>query len=291
MGPVAYQHIRVEPAIGALGAEIGGVDLSSRLAPAVVEEIRHAWLEHLVIFFRDQTLTPDDLTCLAQCFGELDVYPFVQPLEQHPYVIPIIKERETRTNFGGGWHTDTSYLPKPPMATMLFALEVPERGGDTLFADMYGAFEALSDGMKQLAEGLTGIYSAALVHGSGVHGTGVNYRLAGDYPMARLDDEQTVEARVEHPIVRTHPETGRKAIYCSLGHTERLKDMSREESMPLLQFLSRHATRAEFTTRFRWRKGSLALWDNRCVQHYALNDYPGERRHMHRVTIKGDVPV
>lgn len=188
-------------------------------------------------------------------------------------------------NFGGGWHTDTSYLPEPPMATVLYALEVPERGGDTLFANMYQAYEALSDGMKQLADGLIGMYSASMVHGkSGA------YRLAGDHPMARRVDETTAEARVEHPIVRTHPETGRKAIYCSLGHTERFKDMTREESMPLLQFFARHATRAEFCTRFRWRKGSIALWDNRCVQHYALNDYPGQRRHMHRVTIKGDAP-
>ncbi|MEE9254900.1 MAG: TauD/TfdA family dioxygenase [Pseudomonadales bacterium] len=272
--------------IGALGAEIVGVDLSSSLGAAVVAEIRQAWLEHLVVFFRDQTLAPDDQTRFAECFGELDVYPFVQPLEDNCHVIPIIKEPETRMNFGGGWHTDTSYLPKPPMATMLYALEVPERGGDTLFADTCKGYEAMSDGMKRLADSLTGIYSASMVHGkSGA------YRLAGDHPMARRSNEHTAEARVEHPIVCTHPETGRKAIYCSLGHTERFEDMTREESLPLLQFFSRQATRAQFTTRCRWRKGSLALWDNRCVQHYALNDYPGERRHMHRVTIKGDAPV
>lgn len=282
---MAYQHIQVEPMIGALGAEIGGVDLASPLAASVVAEIRQAWVEHSVVFFRDQSLTPDAHTRFAECFGELDDYPFVEPLEENPHVIPIIKEPETRMNFGGGWHTDTSYLPQPPMATVLYALEVPERGGDTLFADMYQAYETLSEGMQRLASGLTGVYSASMVHGrSGA------YRLAGDHPMTRRQDEATAEARVEHPIVGTHPETGRKAIYCSLGHTERFKDMTREESTPLLQFFSRHATRAELTTRFHWHRGSLALWDNRCVQHYALNDYPGERRHMHRVTIKGDTP-
>lgn len=283
---MTYRDIEVEPLIGALGAEIGGIDLASPLAASTVSEIRRAWLEHGVLFFRDQTLAPDDQTRFAEYFGELDVYPFVEPLPENPYVIPVVKEPETRMNFGGGWHTDTSYLPHPPMATALYALEVPDHGGDTLFADAVRAYEAMSPAMQRLADGLTGIYSASMVHGrSGA------YRLAGDHPMARRRDEATAEARVEHPMVRTHPETGRKAIYCSMGHTERFKDMTREESLPLLRYFSNQVTRAEFTTRFRWRKGSLALWDNRCVQHYALNDYPGIRRHMHRVTIKGDTPV
>ena len=280
----AYRRIEVVPLAGALGAEISGVSLAEPLADEVVAEIHAAWLQHLVIFFREQTITPAQQVAFARHFGELDTYPFIKPLPGHPEVIPIIKERDSRYNFGGGWHSDTSYVKCPPKATMLYAIEVPGAAGDTLFANMYAAYEALSPGLRRLLDGLVGVFTP-----SKVHGTGGFYQNA-DHAMEKqkgVDPEQ----RVEHPIVRTHPETGRKALYLSMPHTERFKQMRTEESRPLMDFLVQHQTKAEFTARFRWREGSIALWDNRCVQHYALNDYHGERREMHRITIQGDAPT
>lgn len=272
------------PLTGALGAEIHGVDLASPLGEEALAEIHAAWLQHLVIFFREQTITPAQQVAFARHFGALDTYPFIRPLPGYPEVIPIIKEPQNRYNFGGGWHSDTAYVQKPPQATMLYAVAVPKHGGDTLFANMYAAYEALSPGMQSLLDGLIGVFTPSKVHGA-----------AGFYAHAdhAMDKQQSVdpEQRVEHPIVRSHPETGRKALYLSSPHTERFKRMRAEESRPLIDFLSQHATRAEFTTRFRWRAGSLALWDNRCAQHYALNDYHGQRREMHRITIQGDVPA
>ncbi len=199
-------------------------------------------------------------------------------------MIPIVKERDTKMNFGGGWHSDMSYMEKPCKATMLYALEVPARGGDTLYASMTAAYEALSSGLQELLDGMQAVFTAAKVHGAAGF-----YRNA-DHPMERTKNEAKQEARYVHPVVRTHPETGRKALYLDLPHVERFEDMRIHESQPLMEFLYQHGTQPKFTTRFRWRVGSLVIWDNRCVQHYALNDYAGQRREMHRITIKGDVP-
>jgi taurine dioxygenase len=279
-----YARIKVEPTSGALGAEITGVDLAGTLDPATFDEVHRAWLEHHVLFFRDQRISPAQQTAFAGRFGELEAYPFIAPLPDHPHVIPIVKEKDTRSNFGGGWHSDMSYQERPVKATLLYALEVPSRGGDTLYANMVAAYESLSDGMKELLDGLRAVFTAAKVHGAG----GL-YKKA-DHPMEMQRNAAREEARFLHPVVRTHPETGRKALYLDLPHVERLENMSVYESKPLMEFLYQHATQPQFTTRFRWRVGSLAIWDNRCVQHYALNDYPGERREMHRTTIQGDVP-
>ncbi len=279
-----YQRIDVRPCDGALGAEIFGVDLAEDPGDEVTEEIHRAWLEHQVLIFRDQQITPAQQVAFAARLGELDVYPFLAPLPEQTEIIPIIKEKDTRFNFGGGWHTDTPYQETPPKATMLYALDVPTSGGDTLFANMYAAYEALSPGMKDMIEGLRAVYTAAKVHGR------QGYYKNADHPMARLGTPERAEERYEHPIARTHPETGRKALFVSLAHIERLSRMRAEESQPLLEQLAKFATRAEFTTRLRWREGSLVIWDNRCVQHYALNDYPGQRREMHRLTLKGDKP-
>jgi alpha-ketoglutarate-dependent taurine dioxygenase len=285
MSDAGYARIKVEPTSGALGAEVAGVDLAAGVDDAAFAEIQRAWLEHQVLFFRDQRITPAQQTAFARRFGELEAYPFLAPLEGHPFVIPIVKEAHTKFNFGGGWHSDMSYVERPPKATLLYALDVPERGGDTLFASMTAAYEALSPGMRALLAGLRAVFSASKVHGA----AGL-YRDA-DHPMERRTDAAKEEARHLHPVVRTHPETGRKALYLDPPHVERFEDMRVEESRPLMRFLSQHATQPQFTTRFRWRVGSLAIWDNRCVQHYALNDYPGRRREMHRTTVQGDVPV
>ena len=282
--PRDYRFIRVEPTRSTLGAEISGVDLRQKLSDDVVEEIHAAWLDHLVVFMRDQKLEPSHQAAFGARLGDLDRYPFIEPLADHPAIIPIIKEADNRFNFGGGWHSDTPYQECPPKATMLYAREVPTRGGDTLFADTMAAYESLSQGMRSWIADLRGVYTAAKVHGQS------GFYKDADHPMNMTKDRQRVEERYEHPIVRTHPETGRRALYVSLPHIERFVGMTRDESRPMLEFLAKQATRIEFSYRLEWRVGTLALWDNRAVQHYALNDYPGERREAHRLTLKGDRP-
>ena len=271
----------IRPLSGAIGAEIAGIDLGGPLDDMIVAAIRRAWLDHLVIFFRGQDLPPDRLMAVARRFGKPVEYPFVAGIDGFPEVTPVVKLEHERVNFGGIWHTDTAYLETPPMGTFLIAREVPEAGGDTLFANMYLAYESLSDGMKRLLDPLVGVNSSGKADAS---------KTRED----RMKDEPGAGARrdyvAEHPVVRTHPETGRKALYVNLGHTQRFKGMTEEESAPLLGFLFTHQTRPEFTCRFRWTPGALALWDNRCAQHNPINDYHGRRRVMHRVTLEGDRP-
>jgi len=274
-------RFEVRPLAGAIGAEICGIDLSAGVDNEAAAQIRRAWLEHLVIFFRDQRLDSPQYLAFARMFGEPIEYPFVKGLPEAPEIIPVLKRETETVNFGGIWHSDTAYLERPPMASMLIAREVPEAGGDTEFANMYLAYETLSDGMKRLLEPLKGVNTSTLADVSKTR----EDRLKD---MAR-DDART-EYVAEHPVVRVHPETGRRALYVSVAHTERFAGMTREESQPLLQFLFRHQIRPEFTCRFKWRAGSIALWDNRCAQHNAINDYAGHRRLMHRITLAGDMP-
>ena len=271
----------IRPLSGALGAEILGIDLAHDLGDDTVEAIRAAWLEHLVIFFREQTLSPAQFLQLASRFGEPVEYPFVKGLDGFPQITPVIKLEHEKINFGGLWHSDTAYLERPPMATMLIARETPPRGGDTLFANMYLAYETLSEGMRRVLDGLVVVNSSAKADVTKTREDRVR-------DSAKNDARQEYVA--EHPVVRTHPETGRKALYANGGHALRFRDMTVEESAPLLSYLFAHATRPEFTCRFRWEPGSIALWDNRCTQHNPVNDYHGFRRVMHRVTLKGDVP-
>lgn len=272
---------------GPVGAVVRGLNLREPLTDTHREAIWTAFLAHRLLWFPDQTLSPVEQAAFAEHFGELDAYPFVTPVAEHDKVVPIIKEPETKMNFGGAWHTDTSYLPQPPSVTMLQAVEVPDDGGDTLFADMSSAFETLSDGMQGLLSGLTGIYTADMVHGK----AGAYSSISGaDHPMDYGDKGGVAERRVEHPVIRTHPETGRKSIYAGIAHCSHFKGMNKSESKVLLDWMYQYATRSEFVTRLKWQSGSLAMWDNRCLFHYALNDYPGKRRHMHRIILKGDKP-
>jgi taurine dioxygenase len=273
--------LQIHPLAGAIGAEISGVDLGGEADDGTILAIRRAWLDHLVIFFRGQRLPPTRFLAFARRFGEPIEYPFVKGIEGFPEVTPVVKLEHERVNFGGLWHSDTAYLEIPPMGTMLIAREVPPYGGDTLFANMYLAYEALSAGMRELLDGLVAVNSSAKAD---VTKTREDRMREG----AREDARTQYEA--EHPVVRTHPETGRKALYVNGGHTVRFRDMTEEESAPLLGFLFAHQTRPEFTCRFRWEEGSLAFWDNRCVQHNPINDYHGFRRAMHRVTLAGDRP-
>ena len=271
----------VRPLSGALGAEILGIDLAHDLGEETVAAVRAAWLEHLVIFFRQQTLSPAQFLHAARRFGEPVEYPFVKGLEGFPQITPVIKLEHEKINFGGLWHSDTAYLERPPMATMLIARETPPRAGDTLFANMYRAYETLSEGMRRMLDGLVVVNSSAKADVT---------RTREDRVRDSAKNDAREEYVAEHPVVRTHPETGRKALYANGGHALRFRDMTVEESAPLLSYLFSHATRPEFTCRFRWEVGSIALWDNRCTQHNPVNDYHGFRRVMHRVTLKGDVP-
>jgi taurine dioxygenase len=274
--------LEIHPIAGALGAELSGVDLSRPLDDEMVAAVRRAWLEHLVIFFRDQDLPPAKFLAFARRFGEPIEYPFVRGLEEFPEIIPVMKLEHERVNFGGIWHSDTTYLDVPPMASMLIGREVPPAGGDTLFANMYLAYETLSDGLKRVLDGLVAINSSARADVS---------RTRED----RLKDSARADAKKEyvatHPVVRVHPETGRRALYVNVAHTVGFEGMTEEESAPILDYLFRHQTRPELTCRFRWRPGSLAFWDNRCAQHNAINDYQTHRRIMHRITLAGDKPV
>jgi len=274
-----FSRIRPVPIAGALGAEVEGVGLADDLSDDVVTELRAALLEHLVLFFRDQDISPEQHLAFAKRFGDLMAYPMVSGLDDHPDIVPVIKREHETVNFGGLWHSDTTYLAEPPMGAVLVARELPPKGGDTLFANMYMAYEALSDGMKRMLAGLTAVNSSA----------------KADVTRTREDrvreDGTEPEALVaEHPVIRTHPETGKKILYVNFGHTLRFKDMSEEESAPLLDYLFRHQIRPEFTCRFHWTPGSVAFWDNRATQHNPINDYHGFRRIMHRVTLAGDKP-
>jgi taurine dioxygenase len=234
-----------------------------------------------VLFFRDQDLTPGMLLAAARQFGTPIEYPFVKGLEGYPEVIEVAKLERERVNFGGVWHSDTTYLESPPMGTFLLAKEIPPTGGDTIFSNMYLASETLSDGMRAMLDGLTAINSSAKADAS---------RTREDRIRSAPKDGGGRVLEAEHPVLRTHPETGRKALYVNVAHTIRLGGMTEAESAPLLRYLFQHQTRPELTCRFRWRRGSLAFWDNRAAQHNAINDYPGCRRIMHRVTLAGDRP-
>jgi len=276
----------IRPLAGALGAEIHGVALATLEDEHAWRQIHRAFLDHAVLVFRDQALAPADLMRVGERFGPPCHYPFVTGIEGYPYIFEVVKEEAETTNFGGSWHSDTTYLREPPLATLLYAIETPAHGGDTLFASTSAAYEALSPAMRDLLGGIVGVNSAALKYGGGR--SKMHSKIGG---MKVHDTDEAEQYESEHPVVRTHPDTGRKALFVSRSHTIRFKDMTEAESAPLLEYLYEHAARPEFTCRFRWRPGSIAFWDNRCVQHNAINDYHGQRRVMHRVTIEGERPV
>ena len=274
-----YRHICVQPVAGALGAVISGCDISRSLAPQAVAEIRQALLDHLVVFLLDQPVGDSEFLTFSRLFGEPMEYPQVTGSSASPLITVVAKLEHERVNFGGVWHTDTSYLECPPMASLLYAVEVPPCGGDTLFANQYMAYEALSDGMKECLGGLRGVSDSRKVESARTRED--RQRDAGD--------EQKVFVAI-HPVVRTHPETGRRALYVNYGHTVCFDGWTEAESRPLLEFLFAHQTRPEFTCRHSWQQHTLAIWDNRSTQHLPVNDYQGFRRIMHRVTLAGDRP-
>lgn len=267
-----------------LGAEILGVDLTS-LSDEQFDDIRQTYFDHGVIFFRDQNLTPEQHIAFANRWGEINVNRFFQPVDGYPMIAEVRKEPTQKKNIGGAWHTDHSYDLAPAMGSILYAREVPDSGGDTLFANMYLAYEALSDGLKQTLEGLNAVHSSRHVFGANTQYTDDASGLKGRYNNPELATQDAV-----HPAVIRHPNSGRKALYVNPGFTLRFDGWTDEESKPLLNYLYQHAVRPEFTCRFKWQNGSIAFWDNRATMHYALNDYHGQRRLMHRITVEG-VPL
>jgi len=275
-------QLEVRPLSRAVGAEILGINLLDPVSDAQIAEIRKIWLQHSVVFFREQPLEPGAFQAFAQRFGEIIEYPFVKGLPDFPLIVPVLKLPHEKHNFGGVWHTDTTYLQEPPMATMLIARELPPVGGDTLFASNYAAFQGLSPALQETLRTLKGVNSsakAAVTHSR------------EDRVADSATDKGRSELNSEHPVVRTHPETGREALYVNPGHTVRFAGWTEEESAPLLNYLFEQQVKPEYTCRFVWRPGSIAFWDNRCALHNPINDYHGYKRLLHRITLKGDKPA
>lgn len=277
----AVLELSVRRIAGALGAEVAGVDLARPLAPDSLAALRAAWLEHQVLFFRDQALTSAQFMAFARAFGTPVEYPFVQGLEGYPEIIEVKKLEHETANFGGIWHSDTAYLERPPMASMLLAREIPPQGGDTLFASMTAAYDALSPGLQRMLEGLKAVNSSAKADVT---------RTRED----RIRSDGRVEAKkeyvAEHPVVRSHPETGRKALYVNRLMTEEVEGIPEAEGDALLARLFEAVERSPFVYEHVWRPGDLLIWDNRSVQH-ARTDYPPEEtRLLRRVGVEGDVP-
>jgi taurine dioxygenase len=275
-----YQHVTVAPLAGALGAEIFGVDVA-QLNDAEFAEIHDVFRDFGVIFFRDQTLTPKSHLEFAARWGGVNVNRFFANVEGYPSIAEVRKEPGDNVNIGGDWHTDHSYDSEPALGSLLYALEVPAFGGDTMFSSMAAVYAGLSKGMQQLLVGLRAVHSSRHVFGA------VRYEEDGYEFDGRLGNQHLATQDATHPIVIKHPLSGRPCLYVNPGFTVKIDGWTEEESRPLLEYLYEQGKRPEHTCRFRWQPGSVALWDNRATWHYALNDYPGERRLMHRVTIEG----
>ncbi len=285
---MSYQTMDVRPIAGTLGAEIYGVNLKDRDDSLIWQELRQAFLEYHVIAIRGQDLSLDDMMRVGGKFGEPCYYPFAKGMEGYPFITQVIHEPGDKTVFGSDWHTDTMYLEKPPRATLLYALQTPPTGGDTLFVNTSAAYDALSEGMKKLLAGLVGVSSGGLKNKKGGGRAAHLGRLAS---IAKQNVDQAEAYEAKHPIVRTHPETGRKSLYVSSLHTIRFDGFIEEESKPLIDWLNDHCTQPEFSCRVRWKPGQLTVWDNRTTLHNAINDYPNERRQMRRLTVGPELPV
>jgi len=276
--------LNIRPLTPAIGAEVDDIDLSVALSDEQVDKVSSAFRKHLVLFFRNQELQPADLVRFSRLFGPVGSYPFAEPLPGHPEVIAIIKEPEQKTVFGGIWHTDSTYLETPSAASVLYSLEVPEVGGDTLFANMYDAWERLDEGIKETIKNRVARHSSAKNRA----------KLRADHletgAMKAVEKKSGDVREAMHPLVRKHPHTSKPSLYVSPAHTTAIEGLDSGESDEILAHLFEHVLHDDFKCRFRWTPGTLAIWDNRCTLHYPVNDYPGVRRVMHRVTIDGEKP-
>jgi len=276
-GVLSYDNITVDKVTPAIGAEIGGIDLGAPLSSSQQAEIQRALAENLVIFFRDQTITPEQHLAFGRLFGDLHIHPAAPHEAGRPELMKIYTDENSPRANGEGWHTDVSCDPEPPMGTILYIKQCPPSGGDTLFASMYAAYDALSERLKRYLEGLTAVHDGEHVY----RGLYSNH--------GQVD--KPVYPRAEHPVIRTHPVTGKKALYVNAGFTTRILGIPEDESAGILGYLYRHMENPLFQCRFRWRPNSIAFWDNRCTQHHALWDYWPHLRAGTRVTIKGEKPV
>jgi len=280
------RHIEVQPLTGRIGANVRGVDVGKGLSDEVFDEIYAAFLEHKVIAIRDQQLSHEQQIAFARRFGELDVHPIAIGMDEHPEMIRVWKPADEPACFGTSWHTDNTFFERPSKASILYAVKLPPFGGDTLYASTEDAFETLSEPLQQLLDGLTAIHSASDAYDPAVTGdakyqgeAAINYRYS-----------DAIHAKAEHPVVRRHPETGRKGLFVNPMFTQRIVGLSDRESRALLGLLYEHSTQPDLTCRIVWEPGTLTIWDNRCTQHYAIDDYHGHERLMYRVTVTGDRP-
>ena len=276
-----FNRIEVKPIAGAIGAEVDGVDIAAGVDDETVAEIRQALLDHLVIFFRDQEFDDATHVDFTRKFGDIFIHPNYDLGQKDPEIVRLVRAPGDKSVAGEEWHTDTTMMAAPPMAAILFAHEVPPYGSDTLFANQYLAYETLSDGLKNTLSGMRALHS--------------DMKVAG--PQAAKNAKRTSKVREDsnwrptesyHPVIRTHPETGRKCLFVNFAYTIRFEGMTVEESEPLLDYLLEHGNRPEFTCRFDWRPGSIAFWDNRCTKHIALNDNNAYGRRMRRTQVAGD---
>tara|TARA_B100000161_G_scaffold170638_1_gene122320 strand:+ start:373 stop:1281 length:909 start_codon:yes stop_codon:yes gene_type:complete len=272
-----YETIDMKPATAVIGGIVSGVDMTRPIPAAQVQDLNHALANHNVLFFRDQPeLTPEQQIAFARNFGDLHIHP-AGPQDLNPEIFVIHTHKDSKINNGGGWHTDVSCDEKPPLGTMLQIHKTPKAGGDTLFANMYAAFNALSDTMKALLRTSTAMHESEHI-----------YR--GRYSDRGVDDTGKSFPSAEHPVVRTHPVSGRECLYVNRAFTTKLVDFEQGESDALLKFLFTHLEQPQFQVRFQWEENSIAFWDNRCTQHLALWDYWPEERKGNRVTINGERP-
>jgi taurine dioxygenase len=273
--------MKVIPLTGTIGAEILDLDISTDLSDPVISDIREVLLRHKVIFFREQELTPEGQIRFAKRFGDISKSPVYNTLESHPEIMPVVKEATDQDIIGDTWHTDETFQQTPPMGSLLYAREIPDVGGDTLWANLALAFDRLSDALQENLLTLRAVHSNDFLT--------ANAKLRNSTRSTKLREDAPAMQSL-HPVVRTHDETQQKVLFVNQPFTYAFEGMSREESLPLLTYLYQASARPEMTCRFRWRKGSLAFWDNRCTLHYACNDYSGQRREMHRITLEGSVP-
>ena len=271
--------LEVRPVSGGVGVEIANVDLAGDLSNSDFAAIRDAFIEHGLIVFPNQHTTDEEHIAFAERWGEININRFFPRVEGYDQIAAVVKETDQLGNIGGGWHTDHSYDHIPAMGSILLARETPPIGGDTLFACMYKAYNSLSEGLKKTLEGMKAVHSSRHIFGDQSE-----YREA---MKDRLSNPEQATQDAVHPVIITHPESGKKALYVNPAFTLHFEGWTAAESKPLLDYLYQHASLMEHTTRFNWAPGSIAFWDNRCTWHYALNDYHGERREMHRITIEG----
>ena len=271
--------VEVKEISGGVGVEVTNIDIGAGVNDADLATLKAAFVKHGLVFMHGQSMTPEQHIEFAKNWGDININRFFPKIAGYEEIAAVVKEKDQLGNIGGGWHTDHSYDHIPALGSILLARETPPIGGDTLFSCMYKAYDGLSDGLKKTLEGLKAVHSSRHVFGD---------QSAYQESMSdRLSNSDNATQDAVHPMVITHPESGRKALYVNPAFTLHIEGWTPEESKPLLDYLYQHAVLMENTTRFQWDVGSIAFWDNRCTWHYALNDYHGERREMHRITIEG----